>query len=205
MIAIIDYGMGNIHSVRNAFDYLGYEAVITGEPEILRRADSLVLPGVGAFGQCMRNLRESGLDEVLTEAVLRQGKPFLGICLGMQVLADTGLEKGTYEGLGWIPGTVRSLAEISGPLKVPHVGWNEILIRDANPLFAGIRKDRSFYFVHSYYFDAVQSGHVAAVCGYGQEFPCALFKDNLFATQFHPEKSQKNGLMVLDNFAKWRP
>lgn len=203
MIAIIDYDMGNKHSVFNAFDYLGIDAVVTRDAEVIKQADRIVLPGVGAFGQSMENLRDMGLEAVLREAVFHDKKPFMGICLGMQVLAQVGLEKGTFKGLGWIEGTVRFLGDRCAPLKVPHVGWNEIVPSPDIPMFKGLRKDKNFYFVHSYYFDVEHEEQVAATCEYGFSFPCAVLKDNVFATQFHPEKSQKNGLIVLENFANW--
>lgn len=203
MIAIVDYGLGNKHSVFNALDYLGIDAIVTCDPEVIKNADRLILPGVGAFGQSMQNLLDTGLAEVLTREVMIHRKPFLGICLGMQVLAEYGLEKGRFEGLNWIGGTVRHMTEICGDLKVPHVGWNEVDLVSDHPLFGGIRKDRSFYFVHSYFFDVSEPDAIAATCSYGRPFPCAVLKDNIFATQFHPEKSQKNGLQILDNFANW--
>lgn len=203
MIAIVDYGMGNQHSVLNALRYLGVPAEVAADPETVRRADRVILPGVGAFGAAMENLNRSGLREAMNEAVLERGRPFLGICLGMQLVAARGTEKGLYEGLGWIAGEVRRMAPTDPGLKLPHVGWNDIVIEKDLPLFQGLKKERAFYFVHSYALCPEESGSVAAVCEYGDSFVAAVYRDNIFATQFHPEKSQKNGLMILENFSQW--
>ena len=151
MIAVVDCGTGNLHSVRLAFDRLGREVAVVQRPEELEQAKRIVFPGVGAFGECVRRLRESGFAAALDEEVLRKGKPFLGICLGMQVLAQSGEEKGARAGLGWIPGVVRRLQPHAPRLKVPHVGWNEVNWRTDSPLFLGLRKSAAFYFVHSYH------------------------------------------------------
>lgn len=203
MIAIIDYGMGNKHSVLNALRYLGIEAAVTPDPDVVRRADRLILPGVGAFGAAMENLRRSGLQSAMDEAVLCKGTPFLGICLGMQLVASEGTEKGIFQGLGWIPGVVRLLEPQDALLKLPHVGWNDIRIEKELPLFRGLKKERAFYFVHSYAILTDNEDHTAATCDYGGPFAAAVCRDNIFATQFHPEKSQKNGLVILENFAEW--
>ena len=203
LIAIVDYGMGNKHSVLNALRYLGVEAEVTADPEKIRLADRVILPGVGAFGAAMENLNRGGLREAMNEAVLTRGRPFLGICLGMQLVAGRGTEKGLFEGLGWVPGEVRLLAPSSPDIKLPHVGWNDIAIEGNPPLFQGLKKERAFYFVHSYAFCSENPAHVAAYCDYGGSFVAAVSRDNIFATQFHPEKSQKNGLTVLENFAEW--
>ncbi|MCX8130813.1 MAG: imidazole glycerol phosphate synthase subunit HisH [Clostridia bacterium] len=204
MIAIIDYGMGNTFSVFNALDYIGVEAVITNKETEIKNADRIILPGVGAFGDCIENLKQLGLKDLLMEEVVEKGKPFMGICLGMQVLADYGTEKGIFEGLGWIKGNVQRFLVEDQSLKIPHVGWNDINIEKETPLFKGLIKERAFYFVHSYHFEAQNKEEVLATCDYGGNFNAALIKDNIFATQFHPEKSQKNGLIVLENFVKWR-
>jgi imidazole glycerol-phosphate synthase subunit HisH len=205
MIAIVDYGMGNLHSVRYALERLGETPCVTGRPEELRSADRIVLPGVGAFGECVKNLRAAGLLEVLYEEVVTRGKPFFGICLGMQVLASTGHEMGVWPGLGWIAGEVRLLEVEASGLKVPHVGWNEVLPRLETPLFRRFRKNPTFYFTHSYHLAPSDPRVVAAQCEYGMTFTAAVLQDNMFATQFHPEKSQDNGLRLLDNFLTWKP
>ena len=203
MIAIVDYGMGNKHSVLNALRYLGVAAEVTADPDKIRLADRVILPGVGAFGAAMENLNRSGLREAMNEAVLTRGQPFLGICLGMQLVAGRGTEKGLFDGLGWIPGEVRLLTPDSPDIKLPHVGWNDIAIEGNPPLFQGLKKERAFYFVHSYAICPLIPVHVAASCDYGGPFVAAVYRDNIFATQFHPEKSQKNGLTILENFAEW--
>lgn len=203
MIAIVDYGMGNQHSVLNALQYLGVAAEVTADPEKVRLADRVILPGVGAFGAAMKNLNRSGLRQAMNEAVLDRGRPFLGICLGMQLVAERGTEKGLFEGLGWIPGEVRPMMPHDLGLKLPHVGWNDIILEGNLPLFQGLKKERAFYFVHSYAICPENPAHVAATCGYGGSFVAAVYRDNIFATQFHPEKSQKNGLTILENFAEW--
>ena len=203
MIAIVDYGMGNKHSVLNALNFLGVAAEVTADPDRIRLADRVILPGVGAFGAAMENLNRNGLREAMQEAVLTRGKPFLGICLGMQLVAGQGTEKGLFEGLGWIPGEVSLLTPSSPDIKLPHVGWNDIVIEADSPLFQGLKKERAFYFVHSYAFYPQNPLHVAATCDYGGSLVAAVARDNIFATQFHPEKSQKNGMTVLENFADW--
>lgn len=206
MIAVVDYGMGNLHSVRHALATLGAEVVVTNSPEEIRRAERIVLPGVGAFGECMKNLRQSGVLEVLTEEVRAKRKPFLGICLGMQVLAAVGEELGRFEGLGWIPGTVRRLdVDTTKGLVVPHVGWNEVRWTQESVLFRNLRQDATFYFVHSYVMVPEDARVTAGTCDYGGPFTCAVLHENVFATQFHPEKSQQNGLTLLENFLDWKP
>jgi len=204
MIAIIDYGMGNKHSVYNALNYIGVDAVITNDGREIKKAERIILPGVGAFGAAMENLRQFGLQEILHEEVMMKGKPFLGICLGMQLLAETGTEKGLFRGLGWIAGEVLKLQPEGDGYKLPHVGWNDIDIKQDSPLFKGLKKERAFYFVHSYAMHLKDHQDLAAESDYGVKFTAAVQKDNIFATQFHPEKSQKNGLTVLENFVDWR-
>lgn len=205
MIAILDYGSGNTFSVYNALDYIGADVVVTREPDAIRRADRLILPGVGAFGKCMEKIRSYGLDEILQEEVLVRKKPFLGICVGMQVLASVGLEKGEHPGLGWIPGSVRLLETGESGLKLPHVGWNDVDFPKGHPLFHKIHpeKDRAFYFVHSYHLAPDDPSWILATTEYGSVFAAAVARDNVVATQFHPEKSQKNGLQFLENFSEW--
>ncbi|KZL94088.1 imidazole glycerol phosphate synthase subunit HisH [Clostridium magnum] len=204
MIAIIDYGMGNKYSVFNALKYLGIDCVITNKKEEIKKCDRIILPGVGAFGAAMEVLENSGLKQILDEEVIKEAKPFLGICLGMQLVAEHGYEKGHFKGLGWIKGEVIKLETNESNLKVPHVGWNDISIENSTPLLEGLSKEKAFYFVHSYVFKPEDKNEIIAVCNYGQVFTAALQKDNIFITQFHPEKSQKNGLAILENFSNWR-
>lgn len=204
MIAIIDYGMGNKHSVYNALQYIGVEALITRDSDEIKKAERIILPGVGAFGAAMDNLQHYGLIDTLHEEVKIKGKPFLGICLGMQLLAEKGTEKGLFRGLGWIDGEVIKLQPEDRRFKLPHVGWNDINIVNEVPLFKGLKKERAFYFVHSYAMQLADKNDLAATSNYGVDFTAAVIKDNIFATQFHPEKSQKNGLTVLENFVNWR-
>ncbi len=204
MIAIIDYGMGNLRSLQKGFEKIGAEAVITSEPDTVASAGKIVLPGVGAFRDCMRNLAEGGFVKPLLDAIAA-GKPFLGICLGMQMLFTDSSEFGLHRGLGVIPGHVRrfpeNMIEDGKRLKVPHMGWNQIRLLGDNPLFQGIDEGSDLYFVHSFYVIPDDPGVIAAKTVYGIEFCSALCKGNIFATQFHPEKSQETGLRMLKNFA----
>jgi imidazole glycerol-phosphate synthase subunit HisH len=203
-IAIIDYQMGNLRSVQKALEHLGFPAQVTCCPKDLQAADKLILPGVGAFGDAILELRKRGLIEPIKEAI-GEGKPFLGICLGLQLLFDRSYEGGEHEGLGVLRGSVR---RFSGPnfqgdmaLKVPHMGWNQVdAAGDACPLMSGISADDYFYFVHSYYVDPENQEATWLECTYGTPFCAAIWRDNLFATQFHPEKSQAAGLRILRNF-----
>lgn len=205
MIAIVNYGMGNLRSVHHALDMVGADALITTHPEDLHAAERIVLPGVGAFGECVQNLHASGLVEALTAEVLHKGKPLLGICLGMQVLASLGYEMGLHQGLGWVPAVVQRFEVEHLGLKVPHVGWNEVIPQRDTPLFHGIQKDLTFYFVHSYHLVPDAPETTLASCDYGGWFTAAILHDNMFACQFHPEKSQQNGLRLLENFLAWNP
>jgi glutamine amidotransferase len=198
MIAVVDYGMGNVRSVAKALEAIGAEPRVTSDAADLRAASHIVLPGVGAFAQCIANLRKTQLVDVLDEEVRLRKKPFLGICLGMQLLARDSEEGGRHDGLGWLPVSVRRLRG-DGGLKVPHIGWNDVHAAAGSPLFKGVR-DSVFYFVHSYYVDCADRHLVAATCDYGQTFPAAIVADNVWAVQFHPEKSQRNGLCFLQNF-----
>jgi imidazole glycerol-phosphate synthase subunit HisH len=198
MIAVVDYGMGNLRSVAKALEAIGGEPRVTRDASDLRAASHIVLPGVGAFAQCMANLRATQLVDVLDEEVRHKKKPFLGICLGMQLLARDSDEGGLHEGLGWLPASVHRLRG-DGGLKVPHIGWNDVRATPGTPLFTGVRHP-VFYFVHSYYVDCTDPQLVAATCDYGQTFPAAIVADNVCAVQFHPEKSQMNGLRFLQNF-----
>jgi len=205
MIIIVDYGMGNLRSVYNALGLLGAEAEITSDPARVLAAERLILPGVGAFGLAMHNLRERGLIQALNQKVLAERTPILAICLGMQLLAQDSNEHGMHAGLGWLPGRVRLFEDV-GDLRVPHVGWNEIVVNDNHPpLFQNLGKDAEFYFVHSYFYSADDPQTVAATTHYGHDFVAAVWRDNIFGTQFHPEKSQTSGLRVLMNFMQWQP
>lgn len=205
MIAVVDYGMGNLHSVRNALERVGAEAIVTADPDALRAADRIVLPGVGAFGECAQRLFATGLVDALEEEVRRKGKPMLGICVGMQLLAETGTELGVHKGLGWIAGSVDRLEPGAAALKIPHVGWNEVAWKRDTPMSKGLTKNPHFYFVHSYRMHLGDSSLLAAECEYGGAFPAAIQSGNVFATQFHPEKSQDAGLRLLENFLAWSP
>ncbi len=198
MIAIIDYGMGNLRSVQKGFETVGREAVVTDKPEAVDRAAGVVLPGVGAFADAMRNLRETRMDEAIHRAV-GAGKPFLGICLGLQLLFDYSEEFGPTKGLGVFPGAVRRLPH---GLKVPHMGWNEIIIRRRVSLLDGIPEDARFYFVHSYCVDPADPDVVVAQTEYGIRFASIVGRGNVFGIQFHPEKSSRMGLRILENFGK---
>jgi len=202
MIAVVDYGSGNLQSVLNACEAVGSEAVRTDRAEDFRKADGIILPGVGAFGDGMRNLREKGLIDVLTEEVMGKKKPYLGICLGLQFLAEKGLEHGEHAGFGWIKGTVELMKPKSNEFKVPHMGWNNVKITKPSPLFEGLQESPVFYFVHSYHFvpDSSEREVIIGTSDYGMEVTAAIQKENLFGVQFHPEKSQAAGLMILKNF-----
>lgn len=198
MIAIIDYGMGNLRSVQKGLERVGYPATIATTPEELRPAQGIVLPGVGSFGDTMANLRSRGFDVAIRRAI-EEEKPFLGICVGLQVLFDYGEEMGHHEGLGIFPGRVR---RFTGNLKIPHMGWNQVILRRECPLLGGIPDRSYFYFVHSYYAETPAHELICATTLYGVEFPCVVARDKIFAVQFHPEKSSTLGLRVLENFGK---
>ena len=205
MIAILDYGMGNVRSVSNALAYLGLESVVTSDPAEVRAADRLILPGVGAFGDAMRHLHESGLVELLQEQVIENSKPILGICLGMQLLAGVSHEHGLHNGLGWLDAEVVRFSGTAG-LKVPHMGWNMVHLHREHPLFAGLSVEhRDFYFVHSFHVVCRDDADVVGTTIYGTEITVAVARGNVAGVQFHPEKSQDNGLQLLTNFAAWTP
>lgn len=207
MIAIINYGLGNLSSVKNALDVLGIESEITDDIKKIQAADKIILPGVGAFGYGMENLRKLGLIEVLNQEILEKKKPFLGICLGMQLICKKSYEEGEFEGLGWIDAKVirfddKKMAQADGKkLPVPHVGWNSVKCNLACPVLSGGAADQTFYFVHSYYPSVNDKNIVMGWCDYGIMFPAILQQDNIFAVQFHPEKSQVEGLEILKKFA----
>lgn len=198
MTAIIDYGAGNLMSVKKALDYIGAQSEITSDPAVIKSADSVSLPGVGAFGDAMDSMRGKGLDGAVTAAAL-SGKPFLGICLGLQLLFETSDETPGAKGLALLNGNISAIPKTGG-LKVPHIGWNSIEIRENSRLFSEIPNSAYFYFVHSYYLNGANESDVAATTEYGVKIECAVERGNLFATQFHPEKSGAAGLQVLKNF-----
>ena len=200
MIAIVDYGVGNLFSLKSSFAAIGVEAVVTNDEAVLRKADKIILPGVGAFEDAARKLRESGLDVVIKRLVAA-GKPLMGICLGMQMLFEKSYEYGEHEGLGLIPGVVRPIAEvIPGEYKIPHIGWNGLKFKGNNPLFSKIREGDCVYFVHSFYAADCEES-VIATAEYGAELTAAVAKGNVYGCQFHPEKSGETGLAILRNFA----
>jgi imidazole glycerol-phosphate synthase subunit HisH len=199
-IAIIDYQMGNLRSVQKGFEKVGHQATITSDPQQLAAADKVVLPGVGAFGDAMAELQRRKLVQPIRDAI-ESGKPFLGICLGLQLLFDVGYEGGQFEGLGVLRGKCVRF-ELAPPLKVPHMGWNRGAIKRRAPILEGIADDTFFYFVHSYYGVPEDKSVIAIETEYGHSFCAAVWRDNLFATQFHPEKSQAEGLKILKNFAE---
>ena len=195
MIAIIDYGMGNLRSVQKAFEFVGYDAIVTDDIEKIRKADKIVLPGVGAFGDAIKTIREKHIDEEIYKAVELK-KPFLGICLGMQMVFDKSYEYGEHEGLGIIKGEIKLLPD---NVKRPHIGWNSLDIKMRSPLFEGLGDEPYVYFVHSYFLET-DAPVVSATTFYGREIQVAAQKDNVFALQFHPEKSGNTGLKILKNF-----
>lgn len=199
MVVVVDYGMGNLRSVQKGFEKIGAVAVISRDPDEVARADRLVLPGVGAFPECMKNLGRFDLIEPVVEFV-KSGRPFLGICLGLQLLFDESEEFGLHKGLGLIPGTVKAFDRNMG-LKIPHMGWNQVRFAKKSPIFEGIEDESFFYFVHSYYVVPTDDSSIAGETEYGIRFTCAISDGNIFAVQFHPEKSQQIGLRILQNFA----
>jgi len=212
-VAIVDYGSGNLRSAAKAFERaaaeagLGTAVQVTADPEAVRAAERVVLPGVGAFADCLAGLEAlPGMIAALEEAVLARGRPFLGICVGMQLLATGGREHGDHAGLGWIPGEVVPLHPADPDLKIPHMGWNELeIVAPGHPVLAGLGRDTHVYFVHSYQFRAEDPSHVLARVDYGGPVVAAVGRDNLLGTQFHPEKSQAAGLTLIGNFLRWRP
>lgn len=198
-VAIVDYGMGNLQSVKNAFEAIGAIAVIAREPAEVRDADKIILPGVGAFGQAMAALRSRGWVEVLEDEVQQKRKPLLGLCLGMQLLASNGTEGGALPGLGWISGIVEELPG-NADIRVPHVGWNDVTVTPHSRMYEGLGDLQAFYFVHSYVLDAYEPNIVNGVCTHGISFVASIERGHIWATQYHPEKSQRVGLKVLTNF-----
>jgi len=197
--------MGNLLSVYHAVDMVGGPLHVCRDPHELSEMERLILPGVGSFGQCVANLKERGFADALEENVLKGGKPFFGICLGMQVLARRGFEGGDHPGLGWFNADVVLLKPSDPALRVPQIGWNSVTYRKESPLFKGLPAEPDFYFVHSYFMRCREESVLEASCDYGGVVTAAVRKDNIFASQFHPEKSQDFGLRVLENFLKWNP
>jgi len=211
-VAIIDYGSGNLRSAAKAFERAAAECgiaariVVTGRPEDVALAERIVLPGVGAFADCRRGLAAiPGLEAALVEAVMLRGRPFLGICVGMQLMAERGREFETVDGLGWIAGEVVAIEPSDPALKIPHMGWNELLPCAEHPVLAGLPAGTHAYFVHSYHLRPAEFADCLAETEYGGRLAAAVGRDNLIGTQFHPEKSQMAGLRLIANFLEWRP
>jgi glutamine amidotransferase len=213
LVTIIDYGAGNLHSAAKAFERmatpLGITVEVTADPERVRIADRIMLPGVGAFADCKAGLDAvAGMVEVLEQRVIRGGVPFLGVCVGMQLMASEGREKVVTPGLGWIPGAVQKITPSDPALKIPHMGWNTISFQRPHPLFAGIPDGPDglhAYFVHSYHLATERPDTLLATTDYGGSVTACVGRDNLFGTQFHPEKSQALGLQLIENFLRWTP
>ena len=214
-VVIIDYGSGNLHSAQKAFERASQEAglnatiTLTSDPDLVAKAERIVLPGVGAFADCRRGLESRpGMIEALTEAVGRGGRPFLGICVGMQLMAERGLEHEVAPGLGWIPGDVVALQPKSRDFRIPHMGWNTLRVRREHPVLKGIATGENglhAYFVHSFQMKPKDAGYVIADTDYGEAVTAIVGRDNIIGSQFHPEKSQKLGLAFIANFLRWRP
>ena len=211
-VALIDYGSGNLRSAEKALaraaaeNATGHEIIVTDKPDVATTAERIVLPGVGAFADCMRGLSAlPGMVDALSDAVLKRGVPFLGICVGMQLLAEVGREFGDHAGLGWIKGDVVRMTPSDAALKIPHMGWNELSIARPHPIFAGIDAGAHVYFVHSFVILPQSREAMLATADYGGPFAAAIGRDNIAGTQFHPEKSQAVGLTLLANFLRWRP
>jgi imidazole glycerol-phosphate synthase subunit HisH len=200
MIGIVDYGLGNLASVAGAVEKLGFDPVISTNAEVLGRAEKLILPGVGAFGDGMRKLVERGLVAPLTRLVCEDHRPILGICLGFQLFAEESEEFGCHAGLGWLPARVRRLAPQDPTVRIPHVGWNGLLQQRDTILFAELEPDSVFYYVHSYVLESRDPELVIGACDYGETFASVIQSGNIYGTQFHPEKSQRAGLKLLGNF-----
>lgn len=212
IVALIDYGSGNLRSAEKALARAALERgqnqiiTVTSDPDVVAKADRIVLPGVGAFADCMQGLSSlPGMVDALTEAVTVRGTPFLGICVGMQLLASIGREFGDHLGLGWIAGEVVKMVPADASLKIPHMGWNELNFVRPHPLFEGLPPGVHAYFVHSYIIRPRDPAHVLATADYGEAFAAAVGWGNIVGTQFHPEKSQQAGLAILSNFLGWKP
>lgn len=211
LTALVDYDSGNLHSAEKAFQRMALEVgggdiLVTSRPEDVARADRIVLPGDGAFPACRAALGSyGGLFEAIEEAVIGKARPFLGICVGMQMLASRGHEYRETPGFGWIPGDVVKIEPADRALKVPHMGWNDLVVDRAHPVLDGIETGDHAYFVHSYHFRVTDPAHRLAFCNYGGEITAIVGRDNILGTQFHPEKSQAPGLRLIGNFLRWTP
>ena len=211
LTVLVDYESGNLHSAQKAFERMAAETgagavKVTNRPEDVLRADRIVLPGDGAFPACKRELDAvPGMVEALNDAVIRQGRPFLGICVGMQMLATTGHEYSATPGLGWIGGDVMRITPSDPAMKVPHMGWNDMILDRPHPVLDGIRTGDHAYFVHSYRFQVADDAHLLAHVDYGGPVTAIVGRDNILGTQFHPEKSQSAGLRLIANFLRWKP
>jgi len=204
-VGVIDYGMGNLFSIISALEFIGADVTICQTPDSLKKVDRIILPGVGAFKDCIDTIISSGFKDALTREVIEKGKPIYGICLGLQIMGQKSSEFGKHKGLGWIEGDVIQLKPDVHNLRVPHVGWNNVNYIEDSPLFADLPESPDFYFVHSFYLKCDQNQDVEATCDYGQTVTAAIKKNNIFASQFNPEKSQDFGLKVLENFLSWIP
>lgn len=211
-VVVVDYGSGNLRSAAKACERaardrgISVAVAISARAEDVRAASRVVLPGQGAFADCKRGLAAvPGMIEALTESILQRGKPLLGICVGMQLFAERGLEHGVHEGLGWLPGEVVAMTPADKALKIPHMGWNELVNLVPHPVLAGIAPGAHAYFVHSYVMRCKERRHVLAECDYGGPFAAIVGRDNMVGTQFHVEKSQATGLALIGNFLQWRP
>ena len=209
--AIVDYESGNLHSAEKAFQRMALESdagdvIVTSDPDIIRSADRIVLPGDGAFPACRQALFDHrGVFEAVEEVVIKRGQPFFGICIGMQMMASEGLEYQKTQGFDWIPGTVAAIEPNDPSLKIPHMGWNDLVIDLPHPLFNGVETGQHAYFVHSFHFQAAEKKHLLAHADYGGAITAVVGRDNLVGTQFHPEKSQATGLRMIANFLQWFP
>lgn len=203
MIALVNYGMGNLRSVQKGLERVGHEAIITDDPQVVAKSERVILPGVGASADALQAVRMRGLEDPIKEFV-SSGRPFLGICLGLQLLFETSYEDGEHLGLGILPGKVVPF-DIDPTLKVPHMGWNQVHFKHKAPIYDGIADQAHFYFVHGYHVETPDESIIATVTDYGGQFCSSVWRDNLFATQFHPEKSQTLGLQILKNFAELVP
>jgi len=211
LIAVIDYGSGNLKSVAKALEVVAsninknFKIAVTSDPKIIKQSDKIVLPGQGSFRDCYLGIKRiSGLDEALNEFVLEKKKPILGICVGMQLFAKIGYESQETKGFGWIDAEVRKINNMNKKIKLPHMGWNEIELKEDCFIFSNIKNKSHFYFIHSYEFMTKQKDCVAATTNYGNSIIASVEKENIVGTQFHPEKSQKNGLIILENFLRWK-
>jgi len=212
LTAVIDYGSGNLRSAEKAFARAAGElpgderVIVTSDPDMAARADRIVLPGQGAFAECRRGLAAvPGLEEAINEAVIARGRPFFGICVGMQLMADRGREFEVVDGLGWIGGEVVAIEPANPSFKIPHMGWNDLIAERSHPVFDGVSGGAHTYFVHSFHFAVADRTDLIATADYAQALTAAVARDNMVGTQFHPEKSQAAGLRLIGNFLRWRP